>query len=294
MAWNLSLPRIPRATVFRVICFAASVAAGAWFCFALDSALRSHDAADIKCAVGPGVVDENLSYLEITLLDQHPIERIFNGTVFVNLGSKSGKDPVHLRLIESGNGLYAPNFVDMDLLYDPLAQTLWPKGRPEMNLNRVSGAHRDFPFDSAKFDFDLSWDPAVPLNNFWIRNRNPSFDLACSTVKAPQVSSGKVHISFEVERNPLVQLTAVVLVGAAFLFVIGIAFFVRTDSLPTAVASFFFSLWSIRGILSSEMKTFPTMLDLAILSLCVLLLVALGIRLAVKEMGPRRSPETKD
>jgi hypothetical protein len=89
---------------------------------------------------------------------------------------------------------------------------------------------------------------------------------------------------FEARRNPLVQLTAVVLVGAGVLFLLGIVLFVKKESLPTSIASFFFSLWSIRAILSSEMKTFPTSLDLAILSLCVLLLVALGVRLALKEI----------
>jgi len=70
-------------------------------------------------------------------------------------------------------------------------------------------------------------------------------------------------------------------VGAGFLFLIAIVVFVKKEALPTSIASFFFSLWSIRAILSSEMKTFPTVLDLAILSLCVLLLVLLGLRLAL-------------
>ena len=90
----------------------------------------------------------------------------------------------------------------------------------DVSLTRVSGVHQDFPFDSARFDFDLSWDPLVRLNNFVLRNRNPSFDLACSTYEVQGDGVGKVHISFEARRNPLVQLTAVVLVSAGFLFLI--------------------------------------------------------------------------
>ena len=276
---------ITRVAVFRVICLLASIALGVWFSFALVSAFKSHSSATVDCKKGFGIVDNNFSYLQVDLLDQHPIEPYFNATLFANLGN--GKtEPAHLKLTRSGDGVYGASIIEMDLRYAPNAQTLWSTKAMDVSLTRVSGVHQDFPFDSARFDFDLSWDPLVRLNNFVLRNRNPSFDLACSTYEVQGDGVGKVHISFEARRNPLVQLTAVVLVSAGFLFLIGIVGFVRTDSLPTAVASFFFSLWSIRAILSSEMKTFPTYLDLSILFLCVLLLVSLGVRLALKEMRP--------
>jgi hypothetical protein len=79
-------------------------------------------------------------------------------------------------------------------------------------------------------------------------------------------------------RNPLVQLMATVIFASAALFTFIIPFTVKRDALPTAVASFFFSVWSTRGILSSEMKVFPTLFDLGILFLCVLLLLLIGVR----------------
>jgi hypothetical protein len=283
------LARVTRITVFRVICLFAAITLGVWFSLALISAFESHGSANIDCKKGYGIVNNSLSYVQIDLLDQHPIEPYFNATLFASLGSGNGKTgPVHLRFTRSGDSLYGTSFIDMDLRYDTAAQTLWATKAVDASLTRISGAHRDFPFDSARFDFDLSWDPAVPLSNIFVRNRNPSFDLVCSTYEVEVKGGGKFHVSFEARRNPLVQLTAVVLVCAGFLFLVGIVGFVRTESLPTAVASFFFSLWSIRAILSSEMKTFPTNLDLAILSLCVLLLVALGVRVGLKEMRPHQ------
>jgi hypothetical protein len=251
---------------------------------ALWSAYKSHNQSSLSCMAGEGVVNNHFTYLEVEVLAQHPIEPRFDGSLFANLGTAYGKNPTRVTFTISGNDLYLPSTIYADLHYDEAAQTLWMAKRTDISLSRLSGAHRDFPFDSAKFDFDLTFDPAVPIENARIRNRDPGFDLACDSYSANRESENKIHIVFELHRNPLVQLTAIVLVVAGLLFATGIVFFVKTESLPTSVASFFFSLWSIRGILSSEIKTFPTLLDLAILCLCVLLIGGLGVRLALKDI----------
>lgn len=282
MREHISFAVLKRAATLACLIFSFGVSI--WFASSLWSAFKSHDPENLSCKAGEGIVGNNFTYVQLDLLDQHPIEPYFNGDLFLNLNNAYGKKPVGVTFILSGSRVYAQSIINVDLRYDEAAATLWMAKAADISFNRLSGAHRDFPFDSAKFDFDLSYVPAVPINNFLIRNRNPSFDLACDTYHVERKDANRVHISFEARRNPLVQLMAVVLVGAGFLFLIGIVVFVKRDSLPTAVASFFFSLWSIRGILSSETKMFPTVLDLAILSLCVLLLVALGVRLALKEI----------
>ena len=93
-------------------------------------------------------------------------------------------------------------------------------------------------------------------------------------------------------RNPIVQLMATVIFLAAALFALIIPFGVKREALPTAVASFFFSLWSTRGILSSEMKVFPTLFDLGILVLCVLLVLLIGIRVITWWIKPPRESLT--
>jgi uncharacterized membrane protein len=233
---------------------------------------------------GPGVVDGNLTYLQIDILDQHPVEPYFNGDIFISLGGASGRTPVHVTATMSGTGTYRPSTVSTDINYDENAKTLWMSKPIDLGLNRLSGAHWNFPFDSAKFEFDITYDSPIPINNFILRNRNLSFDLVCDANCFKRRSPNAMHIAFALNRNPLVTLTAVVLMIAGVLFLVAIVAFVKADSMATSVASFFFSLWSIRTILSSEIKTFPTILDLAILSLCVVLLVALGIRLAIKEI----------
>jgi hypothetical protein len=278
--------------VATIACLTLSLGMGIWFAVSLSSAFKAHEPENLSCKSGYGIVDNSFTYVQLDVRDQHPTEPYFNGGLFLNLNNAYGKKPVRVTITLSGSSVFAQSINNVDLQYDEVAQTLWMAKPVDIGLNRLSGSHRDFPFDSAKFDFDLSYNPTVPINNFLIRNRNPSFDLACDTYHVERIAANKVRISFEVRRNPLVQLTAVVLVGAGFLFLIGIVVFVKRESLPTTIASFFFSLWSIRAIMSSEMKAFPTALDLAILSLCVLLLVALGVRLAVKEI--RTLEETRN
>src|SRR5262249_8953442 len=145
-------------------------------------------------------------------------------------------------------------------------------------LIRQSGSHRDFPFDSAIIDFDLTLKPLLPVRGVMFRNFNTSFYIPCDQIKMNQVSNDTIHINFAIRRNPLVQVTAVVMLLAAAIFVLVIPFMVKREALPTSVASFFFSVWSIRGVLSSEMKIFPTLFDIGILFLSVLLLLLIGLR----------------
>jgi|CZLA01.1.fsa_nt_gi hypothetical protein len=143
---------------------------------------------------------------------------------------------------------------------------------------RQTGSPREFPFDSTSIEFDTTFKPALPLRGVIIRNFNPSFYIPCEQVRWRWASPDVLHLQFEMRRNPLVQLMATVIFASAALFTFIIPFTVKRDALPTAVASFFFSVWSTRGILSSEMKVFPTLFDLGILFLCVLLLLLIGVR----------------
>ena len=278
---------IPPRRIVGAIALIASLALGCWFVVSLKSALKYADESKLNCAIGEGIVNNSLTYLQISLLEQDPTEPYFNGAMMVNLSNEFGKSPVNVRVIRSASRTFGANISDLSLFYDANAQTLWGK-EVEFNMLRTTGTHRDFPLDSAKFDFDLTLSPSgLPIHNVIVRNRNPAFELDCNKFAMSQPAPDKFHISFEVRRSPLVQLTAMVLVGAGLLFLIGIVAFVKAENLATSIASFFFfSLWSIRAIFSSQMKIFPTKLDIGILCLCVLLVVLLGFRLAFKELRP--------
>lgn len=267
----------------RIIFLLFCVCVGIATVLSIFRSFRSLENQRVNCTSGYGVVDGNLTYLQLGLHDQHPTEPYFNSDLFLNLGNAYGKNPVRVSFTVSGSRGYGANLRYLDLNYDEFNHTLWAGKPVDTGFDRVSLSHRYFPFDSAKFDFDVTYTPAVPINNISVRNFNPSFVLACDTYVVERKAPNVLHISFEARRNPLVQTTSVVLIIAGFLFLIGIIFFVKRENLPTSIASFFFSLWSIRAILASEMKTFPTVLDLAILSLCVLLLVSLGIRIGLRK-----------
>ncbi len=162
------------------------------------------------------------------------------------------------------------------------------KEAPDVPFYRESGSHRDFPFDSTTINADTTFNPAVKVHFVMVRNFNASFYIPCDSTKVTNDASGNIHLTFELRRNPLVVLTAVVISVAAALFVFAIALAVKPESQPTSVASFFFSIWSLRGILGSEMKVFPTKFDMWILFLCVLLILLIAIRLLFRWIKPQK------
>jgi hypothetical protein len=223
-----------------------------------------------------------LSYIQYSIKEQ-AVEPYFDGGVFISLGNVgTTAPPSKLEVDTTAQQNYGNTSTYVNFVRNEPANGWWmPKEAEHVPYYRVSGAHRNFPFDSAVISFDTTFEPALKLRFLMIRNFNPSFYIPCETANATTDLNGKIHIRFEMRRNPLVQLMSVVLLIAAALFVLIIPVSVKLETLPTAVASFFFSVWSIRGILSSEMKTFPTILDLVILALCVVLLVAIGVRVLV-------------
>jgi hypothetical protein len=277
--------------LFSRIVMGLSLCAVIAFGVALFLAFKSHKESELNCHQPQVPPDADFSYIQLNLLDQNHSEPYFNGLLFASLGSGHGQTPVHESFSISASQTFGQWSGFADLNYDQPNKTLWMSKPLDITLNRTSGSHRDFPFDSAHFDFDLTYDPAVPFKYIILRNANSSFDISCKTFTV-NWQSNVAHISFDAKRNPVVRLTAFVLVGAAFIFLVAIVTCVKTESLPTSVASYFFSLWSIRAILSSEIKTFPTLLDMAILSMCVLLLGFLGVRLAWKEIPATKEKET--
>ena len=71
--------------------------------------------------------------------------------------------------------------------------------------------HRNFPFDSATFDFTLQIAPPLPLAMMEITNRVPGFVINCAEVHAKLHGNDSVHIQFQLHRSPLIQITTIVL-----------------------------------------------------------------------------------
>jgi len=270
---------------FKVVLLVVSLGLLGCFIYALTQALRVRNSASLSCSARLGASNvSDFSYFQIEVKDQHATEPYFDGNIFLNYGNMAGKNPIRVAITRSAVSPYARSMVFEDLQYDNSSTNLLGTKQVDMSFVRLTGSHMNFPFDSANFDFTLSFDPSPVFTTVLIRNSNSSFFIPCERVTVFRNTDNSYRVSFPIQRNPLVVLTAVVLILAASVFLFAIVFFLKSEALPTAIASFFFSLWSIRTILGSEMKTFPTYFDLAILSLCVLLVVSIGIRLSVKEL----------
>jgi hypothetical protein len=112
-------------------------------------------------------------------------------------------------------------------------------------------------------------------------------------MKVSRQADGSFRVSFELPRDVFISVTASALLLAAMVFCLAIAF-VETKALPTAVASFFFSLWSIGGVFGLEAQSFPTLFDVGILVLCLFILFLLVIRFTwPSSAGLPRSGGTK-
>ncbi len=250
-----------------------------WFTIASYRAWTLQTADHFTCAMQFHDPRSGFSYVRFDLQDQHANEPYFNGGIFLNLGDHP-EGPFKVESLVSSSRGYGDQSININLAYDRENKALWMQKVMDVAFYRGSGSPRDFPFDSTNFAFTAGFDPKLDFGAVIVRNFNPSFYIPCDTFGAEALNGGVYRVHFSAQRNPLVKLTAIILLCGGFLFLLAIAFYVKRDALPTAVASYFFSLWSIRSILSSEIKSFPTKLDLAILSFCVVLLIGVALRLA--------------
>lgn len=244
------------------------------FFSATISAWRAQERPSLSCGTLP--TDTPHSYIQYGIKDQ-AVEPYFKGNLFINLGEASG--PSQAEITTTAAPLYGSTVTHVELFHDEQNKTFWMrKESEEIPLVRKSGAPSDFPFDTTTVEFDTTFNPPLLIRGVVLRNFNPSFNLPCDQVEI-RSEHDRIHVKFVMRRKPLVQLMAVVIMVSAALFALIIPFTVKREALSTSVASFFFSVWSTRGILASEMKVFPTIFDMAILVLCVVLLLMIGIRL---------------
>jgi hypothetical protein len=234
---------------------------------------RAETTTEVSCERSSPLAARN-SYIHIQLENQDPEEPSFEGNFFMTLGNLA-TSPMTVQMDTSQGRDYADNRDLLEFTYNQKMKVLLMKDRLPFDLIQTSGSHKLFPLDSAPFDFSLSFKPQVPFSSIMVENRVHGFVLDCRTLNVSRGPEGNIRIQFRLARDPLTQLTAVVLCIASFFFMLLILRLEKIESLATSVASFFFSLWSIRAILASEIRTFPTLLDLWILTLCTLMICGL-------------------
>ncbi len=223
-----------------------------------------------------GEREQRLRYVEFALLTQHPSEPLFEGTIFVNLeDSELTAGSVVARIGKTK--FYAGQKLKLNLVRD--GEIIRTSDFTRVSLSTTDGGHGRFPFDTSRMEFELSFDPPLPIEVVRLVNRVPGFVLDDSSFVSHRDGSGTIKISFVLHRNLFTQVLSVLLFVSSLLFAVLILQLNDKGSLASAVAAFFFSIWSLRGILGEQIRTFPTVFDYAVFLLCSFMLVGLLWRL---------------
>jgi hypothetical protein len=98
--------------------------------------------------------------------------------------------------------------------------------------------------------------------------------MHCSTLQANRPNTRTLHINFGLDRSPIVQLFTVMLMVGSIGFLVLFWFTAQLSNLAMPMAAFFLSLWSLRRILEPLIKTFPTLFDYGIMTICILAVAA--------------------
>ena len=228
-----------------------------------------------------GSLQERIEYLEIQLTEYHPSDPIFSGQLFFVSADPSNAGVSTVAVTSTGlpKRRYGSTRHSIKTGWDPSWNALKPQAPENFSLVSETGSHQTFPLDSALFDFELDIDPPINFRAIRITNRVPGFVMYCSTMQVNRPQARTVHIRFGLDRSPIIQLFAVMLVVAPIGFLVLILRTAQLQNLATSMAAFFFSLWSLRGILAPMMKTFPTLFDYGILTLCLLAVLCVSWRL---------------
>lgn len=230
----------------------------------------------VTCQTTFGQLEERNGYIEIQLERQHPTESYFEGVIFMVSVNRKDAGLSTVSVTRSAQGGYGASQNDVRMIWDPQWQALRSLTPTRLDFVTLSGSHRYFPWDSALFKFSLALSPSLDYKALRVVNRLPGFILDCSNISALRSPGGEtLQIAFSLSRNPLVQLAVYVFATATLIFIPLVTLWGKTEGLAVSVASYFFSIWSLRGVLSGEIKTFPTLFDCWLLTVCMLMITAL-------------------
>src|SRR5207247_4254031 len=186
-------------------------------------------------------------YIEIQAVARDAQEPTFQGKVFVLLWKLDGVDPFGtLTITRSPSRDYASSIIHTAMISDTVEKSFRMADWQPMGLVMDTGHPSMFPFDSAQSTFNLRLDPNVRLHWLRVRNFVPGFDLVPDG-RVGRTPEGDIHVEFGLRRKPLIQYMCIFLGAGSVLFAGLILTITKVEALATSVASYFFSLWSLRG-----------------------------------------------
>ena len=214
-------------------------------------------------------------YIQIDLLRQHPSDELFDGELFLYYPEYQNPS-AQITITRNACGRFASSVMESSLVP-------WSKGKAfpkqvPLGLPTPGVSHRQFPFDSPHFEFTLNFNPPIRPSVVRFVNRTDTFLPLSKTLKASWNEPGNLTISIQFTRNPFVKTAVVILGLSAATFGIFLSFLKTLESLATATASYFLSLWSLRGIVDRTILSFPTYLDMWLLALAAMVLLIVSWR----------------
>ena len=210
--------------------------------------------------------------IQIVLTSQLPREPAFQGKVFIALGDTPIRGD-HITLRREAVGSYASSEMQLNLVNDEAFHT--HTNATDMDFPTADQGHSRFPFDSSYVELNLSLQPSVPIDVVRVTNRVPGFILSASSVMVDRNADGSIRLRFLLKRNLFTQIFCGLILVAGLCFAVLILATQTAAALGSSVAAFFFSLWSLRGVLATQIQTFPTLFDYAIVLLCSFMLLGL-------------------
>ena len=255
----------------RVILILAAIAMMSSMLWAWSVQLRTNNVSQVEFEP---LRDHN-GYIQIDLLRQHPSDELFDGELFLYYPEYQNPPP-QITITRNASGRFASSVIESSLVS-------WSKGkafpkRVPLALSAAGMSHRPFPFDSPDFEFTLNFNPSIRPSVVRVMNRTDTFMPSSKTLKASWNDPGNLTISVQFTRNPFVKTAVIILgLGAAILGIF-LGFLKTLESLATATASYFLSLWSLRGIVDRTILSFPTYLDMWLLALAAMVLLIVSWR----------------
>jgi hypothetical protein len=228
------------------------------------------------CELGFEPLQAHNGYVEIDLLRQHSTDELLEAELFLYYPDYQAP-PQRVTITRSAGGRFAASTVESILLP-------WSKGKAfpkpvPIDFPTPGMSHRRFPFDSPHLATTLNFDPPIRPSAVRVVNRTDAFIPVCTSLTSSWTEAGTLAISMKFRRNPFVQVTLVLLGVGALAFGILLSRLQTLESIATATASYFLSLWAVRGIVDRTILSFPTLLDMWLLALAALVLFIVSWRL---------------
>jgi hypothetical protein len=237
---------------------------------------RSQTQAQLSCTGMFEPRHDHNGYLQINVLGPHPTEEYFKGQLF--LYYPSYQDPQEqVRIVRGASGSYAPSILTTQLV--PFSKGLATPRPLDLDLPTPGVSQRRFPLDSAVIDMLLTITPPIRPATVIVRNLSPDFIPRCQSFSANWTGPDQLRVVVPFSRNPFVQGTVVLMAVAVVVFALLLALIRETGDLAVATASYFFSVWSIRGIVAPPDLGYSSLLDLWLMGACILVLFVVGWRL---------------